>query len=116
MVGRLKMGEFGKETKRRNGKITIGIYLAESDNNINWVYEITKEKNGNVGRQNLFSSELKEFLVILLQMEPQKGKENGIVGFARNERTGIMWLKRELESVRGYERDWCLLRQGDSDI
>jgi hypothetical protein len=33
---KIKDGEFGKETKRRNGKITIGIYLAESDNNINW--------------------------------------------------------------------------------
>ena len=84
---KIKDGEFGKETRGRNGKITIGLYLAESDNNINWVCEITKERYDNVGRQNLFSGEFKEFFVILLQMEPQKGKESGI-GFARNERTG----------------------------
>jgi hypothetical protein len=44
---------------------------------------------------------LEEFLVILLQMELQKGKENDIVGFARNERTGIMWLKVRVGSCEG---------------
>ena len=85
-----KDGELGKETKGRNGKITIGMYLAESDYNINWVCEITKERYDTVGRENLFSGELEEFLVMLLQMELQKGKENDVVGFARNERTGII--------------------------
>jgi hypothetical protein len=99
-VWKVKDGEFGKETEGRNGKITIGISLAELDNNINWLCEIIKERCDNVGRQNLFSSELKEFLVIVLQMEPQKGKEND-VGFARNERTGIMWLKVRVESCEG---------------
>jgi hypothetical protein len=68
------------------------------------VCEITKKKYDNVGRQNLFSSELKEFLVILLQTEPQIGKENDTVDFTRNKRTGIIWLKQELETVRDCER------------
>jgi hypothetical protein len=72
--------------------------LTEADNSINWVCEITKERCDIVGRQNLFSSELKEFLVILLQMERQKGKENDIVGFGRNERNGIIWLKGRVGS------------------
>jgi hypothetical protein len=75
--------------------------LADSDYNINWVCEVTNKRYDSVGRQNLFSGELEEFLVILLQMELQKGKENDIVGFARNERTGIMWLKVRVGSCEG---------------
>jgi hypothetical protein len=37
--------------------------LGELDNNINWVCEISKDRYDNVGKQNLFSNELKEFLL-----------------------------------------------------
>lgn len=67
--------------------------MEESENNIIWVCELTKDRYDNIGRQNLFAGDLKEFLVILLQMEMQKGEENEIIGFARNERTGMLRLK-----------------------
>jgi hypothetical protein len=53
------------------------MYLAESDNKVNWACKMIRERYNNIERQNLFSGELKEFL-ILLQKESVLCKNHGV--------------------------------------